>query len=307
MSIFSHFYMQSPGDFLDENMCDCLGGGGGDGGAAARAEADQAARAKKIKGNISLINLLFKNDPAKNNSRIEELKGERDALRPSRIPGALTGATPFFHGITSASGIPSLDPDRQRRSNINTAIQRRKEAKKLLTGPTKVEREASAISDVENFFFDDLNEQKADAERLSRFELARRGGTGGSQDLDTQERFQRKEDKARLDIGNVALDARNNLRSQDEELRAALIGQANAGLDRDVLTGDFINSLDNSLQRSRDTAKLTRFDPFFQEAGNLFTNVELARGIQTGRNQADDRLQSFFSADPKRNFGTVRN
>lgn len=306
------------------------GGGGGDGGAAARAEQEQKKKEERIKSNIALIDMLFKNDPAAFQKELEELTKERETLRdpfdflsdvnPS-ASGLLTGGTPtdtLIRIVNPSQGdnpnyvgpdnrfLVRRDPDAVRRGEIDARLKEINSVLPLLKGPTNEQRESRVIKDVEDFFFEDLNEQKEDARRISKFELARRGGIGGSQELDANKRFQRKEDDARLDIGNVALDARNNLRTQDEAARAALIDQANKGLERDILTSNFTQNLDNTLQRSRDTAKLTRFDPFFEEAGNLFTDVELIRGNEAGRRRADDTLNSFFAANPRRNFGTVR-
>lgn len=312
MSIFSHFHMQSPEDYFNDSFCDCFGGGGGDGGAAARAEAEQKKREARINSNISLIDLLFQNDPSSLNTERGTLSEEQAKLRdPFEF---LTESSGFRAGpgdtiiTTTPEGQFRVrrDPDFARRGEIDARLKEIGEVLPLLQGPTNQERESRVIKDVEDFFFDDLNEQKEDARRISKFELARRGGIGGSQELDTNARLQKREDDARLKIGNVALDARNNLRTQDEQARAALIDQANKGLERDVLTSNFTDTLDNTLQRSRDTAKLTRFDPFFEQAGNLFTDVELIRGNQEGRNRADRALQSFFAANPGRNFGTVR-
>lgn len=309
------------------------GGGGGDGGAAARAEKEQKKKEERIKSNIGLIDMLFKNDPTELQGELEGLTTERGSLRdPFEF---LSDTNTTEQGIFGGGGGPTdtlvrvirrptpindlshtgndkqflirRDPDAVRRSEIDSRLKEINEVLPLLKGPTKAERESSVIKDVEDFFFEDLNEQKENARRISKFELARRGGIGGSQELDANKRFQRKEDDARLDIGNVALDARNNLRTQDEAARGALIDQANKGLERDILTSNFTQNLDNTLQKSRDTAKLTRFDPFFEEAGNLFTDVELIRGNQSGRQRADDALNSFFAANPRRNFGTVRN
>jgi len=288
--------------------------GGGDGGAAARAaqdRADQKARERRIKKNIDLIDILFQNDPSGIEADKLALTDELAAFGPKvkkKIPN------PAFQGIAGTDAnlgqfpefiFQNFDPNKKRKKEINRELKLSDEALNLLgEGPTKIEREAEVVGDVENFFFDDLNEQREDAGKAIKFELSRRGGFGGSQELDALEKFQKKEDRGRLDIGNVAINARNDLRAQDAQLKASLIDQANRDISTDVLTNQFVGNLGQGLAQARDTAKLTQFDPFFENAGTLFTNVELARGEQAGRDRAR-RAMSFFSADPKRNFGFV--
>lgn len=279
MSILRAFYFNNPSDFASILPVNLLGGG--DGGAGDRAERDRREQKEKearIAKNISLIDVLFDNDPS-------ALEDERLILNQEL--GAF-GTTPA------------------RNTEIQTEIDTINESLGLLEGgPTKVEREQDVVTNVENFFFDDLEEQRERGGRDVRFEIARRAGFGGSQEIDALEEFQRKEDKARLDIGTVALDARNDLRSQDALLRSNLIDQANRDIQTDILTGQFVNNLGTGLARATDSAKLTQFDPFFENAGNLFSNTSLIRGDELGRQRAFRQL-SFFSADPSRNQGIVR-
>lgn len=277
MSIFSNFYLNESGDFIPNNLCHCFGGG--DGGAADRAERDRQerlAKEKRIRENIELINVLFKNDPeARASQRLEVNK--------------------------QISELDKLDPERFK---LEQQLQGFNRVDALLTGPSQKEREASTISNVQDFFFDDLNEQRGDAVQQGSFELSRRGGLGGSQELDFLTNLQKKEDRARLDIGNTALDAKNNLIQQDAALKANLINQANQDFSTDILTSDFVNNLGQGLEQAQDTGRLTQFDPFFQFAGNLFSENALIRGDELGRGRADKAL-SFFSANPSRSSGSI--
>ena len=306
MSLFRHFYIES-GESFPVKLCDCKGGDGGAGARADAALAKQAAEDKRIRGNISLIDLLFANDPNANAAELEELQAELAAFGdpPTQpiLPDSPFGAIADQQGKTFS---PIVDPNAARRGEIDSRILLLNDAAGLLTGPTKTQREASVVGDVENFFFDDLTEQKEISSREGKFELRRRGGTRGSQELDFIRETQRKEDDALLDIGTVAQSALDNLRLQDSVLEANLIDQANLDIDRNIITGDFVNNLGAGLSSATNTAQLTQFDPFFENAGNLFKDVALARGGASGRRAADDNLLSFFAGDPKRSFGTVR-
>jgi len=306
MSLFKHFYLDGGGSF-PVKFCDCKGG---DGGAAARAEAAlkrQQEKDQRIRDNIDLITTLFDNDPSQVGSEIGTLGTERSALPPGFYKDV---ANPDFDdGISVGAGnqrtIPEFqDPSAPRRLGIDARLRILNSASGLLTGPSKTERESSVIGDVENFFFEDLKTQKTRESRNLRFELSRRAGFGGSQEIDAIEEFQRKEDRGRLDIGNVALGARDNLRTQDAALKANLIDQANKDIRRNVLTNNFIGDLGSGLARATDTAKLTQFDPFFENAGQLFSNVAIAQAGQRGTNNAQRQL-SFFAGDPKSNSGII--
>ena len=75
----------------------------------------------------------------------------------------------------------------------------------------------------------DLDEQHAEAQRRLRFNLARRGLTGGSADAHAHGRIAKRKSDAALDVGSRARSAELGAAQGDEQLRGRLAGLIEAG------------------------------------------------------------------------------
>lgn len=87
------------------------------------------------------------------------------------------------------------------------------------------------VGAIREFHTDDLNRQKADADRGLRFALARGGLFGGSTQRDQQQRFGEDYSRGVLDVERRAQGAGSALEAADQDARARLIQLATSGLD----------------------------------------------------------------------------
>lgn len=78
---------------------------------------------------------------------------------------------------------------------------------------------------------DKIQEGFQNAARQLRFNMARNGLFGGSYDVDQNKALQRRNDEGLMQAAQLADDAAEQLRAQDENARASLINLAQSGID----------------------------------------------------------------------------
>lgn len=235
----------------------CLGGGGGgDGGAAER----EAARQRQIEEAIRGLNVQF---------------GVNDYKEPDRnefmMPGTTNedgGQVPGVFDETAYNQALQGYQDNVARAGTN------RQSRDALYGQTR-----SAVND---YYLDQLNQQRDTAGRQTKFSLARRGVRGGSSDLDVQGDMLRRYNEAVLNISNRADAAGTTLRSQDEQTRLGLIDRVNAGMSGSGAVGSAIEQLQTNADDVRANANA-------QSLGEVFggyANYNQGEAAQRGRERA---------------------
>lgn len=204
------------------------GGGGGDGGAAQREKEEQSRRATAI----DQVNSYFGVAPVAQTIQTK-----------AAVPGVQKQVTYGERGNQILSG-PKVGG-----SPAVTA------ANPLIDAATKNAADRTALYDTTRQNVLDLNLKKLsdyaiDAENARKFSLASKGLVGGSVDIDSAARLKRDYDQGATDASTQADQAGVDFRTADEQSRANLINQINAGGDvNTAVTGGR-----NALQLNADNA-----------------------------------------------------
>jgi len=235
-------------------MC---GGGGGDGGAAERED----RRQRKQNTAISKVNRLF------------GVKSE-SAPKPQE--------SDYRTRYNRKSGYEYGPVDQAAYQKALSEWQAAEASNQQETAANKTAREAlytKAKGDVTDYFTNDLDQQRTDAERNARFNLARRGVTGGSSDLDVMGSQLKDYNKAVLKIGNRADATGSQLRSADEQSRLNLISRVGAGMSGNAAIQTANQAMQNNLSNANANA-------LAQSLGRVFSDYGLVVQQQAQNNGA---------------------
>jgi hypothetical protein len=143
---------------------------------------------------------------------------------------------------------------------------------------------------VYEFNMKDIDRNATREGRNLRFELARRGQTGGSVDIDQNQLFGELYDRGKLQARTAGDSASARLKSEDEQTRLNLINSINAGTD----ASSAIAGANKSLQNNLDTV---RSNAFGEGIGNIFNDASIITAATRLANQAP---QDQFAMRPQR-------
>jgi hypothetical protein len=148
--------------------------------------------------------------------------------------------------------------------------------------PNKNARDAlykKFATDAKNKQLDELGREKALTQRDFSFDLARRGLTGGSRNIDVNRDITDKFNEGVLLADNNAQQVSNTARQNDERTRVGLIGSIRAGMSDADATTAALNGLTNNANQAQDQANSQTLDGFFN------TLRQGAQNYQTGQQQ----------------------
>jgi hypothetical protein len=247
--------------------------GGGDDDSAEQAAADEA---KKQAARVA-VNRLFGIGT--------------DAPRPVMPTLDQFTAAPVVASNTLYSGIAGIGAAQPQQNPLATVnmpayqeamrIYKEKEAAYKPNNVIKAAREAQykdAADTVYKFNTDDLDRNATREGRNLKFELARRGLTAGSEDINQNQRFGELYDKGRLLARNAADSTSAELKAKDEGTRLNLINTINAGTD----AGTAISAANNALVNNIASVKA---DNMGETIGNVFENSSLISKMGQYANQ----------------------
>jgi len=202
------------------------GGGGGDGGAGQR----EAERQARIKAATDEINNIFNNKYRQNQTVYRDGSGNQiskeqyDALMAEYKAGtgvyaSSAGTDEFGNSVTVGSSVGSPveaiesiwvdgDPNNSREKLYN--------------------EQKTAVYDLNKA---EVDRQAKEAERKTRFGLARVGLLGGSEDVDAAAENDRRTNEGLMRAGGIADQASADFRVADERTRSNLISMAQSGID----------------------------------------------------------------------------
>jgi hypothetical protein len=141
------------------------------------------------------------------------------------------------------------------------------------------------VNATRDYYLQDLNRQKADADRGLKFALAKSGLTGGSTQIDQQQRLGEDYSRGLLQTEQKAQGAGASLESADQDARAKLISLATSGLDATTAAQQSAAALQSNIESSESQAKLASLGDAFADAN---TFVQQAKDAQ-------QRRQGYYS------------
>lgn len=133
------------------------------------------------------------------------------------------------------------------------------------------------VNATRQYYQQDLDKQKAIADRSLKFALAKSGLTGGSEQVDQQEQLGEQYAKGQLQAEQKALGAGANLQDADEQARQRLIALATSGLDATNAATQSAEALRTDLQSARAQAQTDALGDVFGTFNNFAKNVDTAQ------------------------------
>lgn len=167
----------------------------------------------------------------------------------------------------SPSNKAAEEANRQEQARQQAIAETQARVNQVFDDPSRAADIADYVGAVREFQTDDLNRQKADADRNLRFALARGGLTGGSTQRDQQQRFGEDYSRGLLEVERRAQGAGAELQADDQEARARLIQLATSGLDATTAAQQASAALSTNLEAGRSTAMA-------QGLGDMFGGVK---------------------------------
>ena len=155
-------------------------------------------------------------------------------------------------------------------------------------------------NDTFNFHKQRLDDDRTQAERALRFQLARQGQFGGSLDIDQNSELSKGYNNGLLDVRNLADAARNDALARDDQTRIDLINRVNAGMDEQSAIASANSQMQSNINQARDNA-------LSQSLGDAFWNVALLKkqyDYQQGMNDIRNSRSNYFPQTG--NNGTIR-
>jgi hypothetical protein len=148
----------------------------------------------------------------------------------------------------------------------------------------------------------EVNRQATEAERNTRFGLARAGLAGGSADVWANSELNRRTNEGLLRAGGIADQSSADLRTADERTRANLISMAQSGID----TGSASQMALGGLKANADAVAAQRsgstIGSLFDDISNAYLINQQARGTNAGMYGN----QSYGVSDPRKGYGGTK-
>lgn len=141
---------------------------------------------------------------------------------------------------------------------------------------------ASFVDATRQFYGNDLDTQKAEADRKLRFALARGGQIGGSLNRDKQTQFGKDYAKGVLAVDQRARGAGADLEGQDQDARARLISLSTSGLDATTAASQSAAAMRSSLQGANSTARAQGIGDVFGSFAKFYQDTQDARERRRG-------------------------
>lgn len=126
----------------------------------------------------------------------------------------------------------------------------------------------------------DLARQNAEAQRQTKFALARSGVTGGSFDVDTNRKLAETYQRGVLDVSRKAQGAAAALQAQDQQAKQNLIALAQSGMDATTAAQQASEGIRVNLANARAQDQQQALGDMFKDFGKVWTNSQEQKGKQ---------------------------
>jgi hypothetical protein len=148
--------------------------------------------------------------------------------------------------------------------------------------------------DTRDFYAKQLAEDRAEAERQMRFQLARGGGYGGSQGIDLESEFARRNDRGLMEVANRADSAASGLRSSDEQARLGILAKVLGGMDQGSALSSSLNQMQSNAEMGRQNAMAGRMANVFDDLFGVARGGQQQAGAQQARDKYGSPTGNFF-------------
>lgn len=284
-------------------------GGDGGAGAAQQAEADRQAR---INAAVEKINAIFDSKPMSKgvNAATAFDQGasyynedgsayvaptSTEMVPVQTAPGGGVDVTQGVYGYAPQQGIDK------------NAVQQAIAGGKLFTGvetitPTQTrqqlyDQQKQAVFDINKL---DVDKQFKDAERATRFGLARSGLAGGSEDVDANARLLERNNEGLIRATGLGDQAAADLKTADERSRQSLISMAQSGIDTGTAQGMALRNLDANAQTAAGNRAGATIGNLFGDLGQAYMLRQTSAGMTAG---AKPGSQWYGVSNPQQTYG----
>lgn len=149
---------------------------------------------------------------------------------------------------------------------------------------TRAAEIADAVSATRDFHLQDLDQQKATADRQLKFSLARGGLSGGSTNLDKQAALGRDYTKGLLQVDQRANALGANIAMADQDARARLISLATSGLDATTGASQASAAMRSAIEANQSSAQMQGLGDLFGQFSKFYED-----SLTSKRNREADR------------------
>lgn len=160
----------------------------------------------------------------------------------------------------------------------------------IYDAPDRVGQRDDFIAALRAQYGDQLDRQKAVADRRLRFALARNGLTGGSAAVDANRTLGEDYMVGLVDAENRAQGAGAGLMAQDEESRLALLQLVQSGMDAATAGSRAQSALRTNLERSRTGALTDSLGDVFGNTATIYKRQEEGAERRRGEKAAFDSI-----------------
>ena len=133
------------------------------------------------------------------------------------------------------------------------------------------------------YLTDDLNRQKQQTDRGTRFAMARGGLTGGSASVDANRRIGEDFLRGTVEASRRAQGAAADLRMQDEQSRLSLLAMAQSGLDATTAAARAGSEMQNNLLAGRAQSTAQGLGDMFGNFGDLYRRSQESAAERRGQ------------------------
>lgn len=151
-------------------------------------------------------------------------------------------------------------------------------------------------NDTRQFYTQQLEEDKAAAQRALEFQKARQGIIGSSQANDLDSQFQKRYDRGLLEVANRADNAATQFRTSDEQARLNLISKVVAGLDQGTAAQNAISTLQTNQNAAKEAYQSERMGNVFADLIGTYNGVQYQNGMNAAKQQGTNQYGNYVPA-----------
>lgn len=162
----------------------------------------------------------------------------------------------------------------------------------------------STREDSRAYYANQLEEDRAKAERDLKFAQARMGLSGSSQANDMDSEYQKALDRGLLTVANNADSAANQFKTSDEQARLNLISKVVGGIDQGSAVQNALSSLQTNANASKEAYQSDRMANVFSDLLGAYNIGQYNAGGQAAKLKYGNDTGNYF-ANNSGSAGTI--